>query len=133
MMDAWYPMRDANFTPCGRKCLQRLSIMGVDAATATTEQARLAFGDMYGRYYNEIVLTRAAFESALPFSIEAVFFVSGRPSASTGGVDETSREESFARAAFQSLSAAFGRSSPPLLRFDPTNRVAPFSHVEMIV
>ena len=114
---AWFPMRHANFTPCGRKCQTRLANLGADVSVPSQEQLRHAYGDLYGRYYTEIVLDRAAFEAALPQGdgIEAVFFVAG-----------SVESETYARAAHFALTSAFGPSAAALVRFNVTNLEEPF-------
>lgn len=130
MMDRWYVMRQANFSTCGPKCERRRAGLHGAALRHFNEY-------VLGHYYNEVVLSRSAFAHALPYSVEAIFFVDGvsdadcaAHKAAPGDSLRVPRCEAFARAAHASLLSAFeldvSDQSIPLLRLVMHDRESPF-------
>ena len=140
MIVSWAELRRANHSHCGARC---------ERARARLSGAALeAYEDLVlGRYYNEVVIERAAVVDAIPLSIEAVYYPSpvavhevywrmGQrcPELGTaGGCVEVARRtaalyENVARATHAALRRAFPHSSGaiPLVVLNLSERWAPF-------
>ena len=114
MMESWARLRAANVTHCHTRCQHN---------RGRTDGGRNAVAmAQYGeRYYNEVVLGAAAFEAAMPFGVDAVFFIDGVNE--TACVDIQGRRagarcEAFARDAHRQLIETFGVAATriPLVR-----------------